>query len=208
MPVYAELERLGMPLGFHAGPNWGDSWTRTMNRFTAMHAMSFCTCNMTHLTNWLINGLPERFPNLKVIWIESGLAWIPFLMQRLDHEYLLRTSDAPLLTKRPSEYMREMFYSSQPLEVSHPKALAMTLEMMDAERTLLYSSDWPHWDFDAPTRIMTINGLSNTARDNILGRKRPTAFRHSQTARARAPAPQPSRHKRPSGSRNPVGDQL
>ena len=176
MPVYAELERLGMPLGFHAGPNWGDSWTRTMNRFTAMHAMSFCTCNMTHLTNWLINGLPERFPNLKVIWIESGLAWIPFLMQRLDHEYLLRTSDAPLLTKRPSEYMREMFYSSQPLEVSHSKALAMTLEMMDAERTLLYSSDWPHWDFDAPTRIMTINGLSNTARDNILGRNAQRLF--------------------------------
>ena len=91
-------------------------------------------------------------------------------MQRLDHEYLLRTSAAPLLTKRPSEYIREMFYSSQPREVSHPKALAMTLETMDAERTLLYSSDWPHWDFDAPTRIMTINGLSNTARDNILGR--------------------------------------
>src|SRR5260370_9327372 len=125
---------------------------------------------MTHETDWLFNGLPERFSKLKVIWIESGLAWVPFLMQRLDHEYGLRTSDAPLLTKRPSEYMREMFYTSQPLEVSHPGALAMTLAMMDAEHTLLYSSDWPHWDFDPPSRIMTIGGLSNTARDNILGR--------------------------------------
>ncbi len=163
MRLYAELERLGMPLGFHAGPNWGDSWTRSMNRFTAVHAMSFCTCNMTHLTNWLFNGLPERFPKLKVIWLESGLAWIPFLMQRLDHEYVLRTSDAPLLTKRPSEYMREMFYTSQPLEVSHPGALAMTLAMMEAEHT-------------PPSRIMTIGGLSNTARDNILGRNAQRLF--------------------------------
>ena len=176
MPLYAELERLGMPLGFHAGPNWGDSWTHTMNRFTAVHAMSFVTCNMTHLTNWLFNGIPERFPNLKVIWIESGLAWIPFLMQRLDHEYLLRSSDAPLLTKRPSEYMREMFYTSQPLEACHPKALAMTLDMMDAEHTLLYSSDWPHWDFDPPARIMTIDRLSETARNNILGRNAQRLF--------------------------------
>ena len=176
MPIYAELERLKMPLGFHAGPNWGDSWTKTMNRFTAVHAMSFVTCNMTHLTNWLFNGLPERFPDLKVIWIESGLAWVPFMMQRLDHEYILRTSDAPLLTKRPSEYMKQMFFTSQPLEVSHPDALAQTLEMMDAEHSLLYSSDWPHWDFDPPARIMTIGGLTDNARRNILGRNAQRLF--------------------------------
>ena len=34
--------------------------------------------------NWIINGIPERFPKLKVIWMESGLAWVPFMMQRLD----------------------------------------------------------------------------------------------------------------------------
>jgi hypothetical protein len=42
------------------------------------------------MTNWVTNGLGERFPKLPVIWIEGGLAWIPFLMQRLDHEYMLR----------------------------------------------------------------------------------------------------------------------
>jgi uncharacterized protein len=35
-------------------------------------------------TNWIVNGIPERFPNLKTLWIESGLAWVPFMMQRLD----------------------------------------------------------------------------------------------------------------------------
>jgi predicted TIM-barrel fold metal-dependent hydrolase len=169
MPVYAELERLGMPIGFHAGPSWGDSMTSTMNRFTSVHAMSFVTCNMTHLTNWLMNGIPERFPNLKTIWIESGLAWLPFMMQRLDHEYTLRSSDAPLLRKVPSDYMREMYYTSQPMEWTDTALLESTFTAIDAENTLLWSSDWPHWDFDLPGKIMAIPFLSDQAKRNILG---------------------------------------
>ncbi|MHA6801052.1 amidohydrolase family protein [Bounagaea algeriensis] len=169
MPVYAELEERGMPIGFHAGPNQGDSMTSTMNRFLSAHAISFVTCNITHMTNWIVNGIPERFPNLKTIWIESGLAWVPFLMQRLDHEYLMRQSDAPLLTKLPSDYMREMYYTSQPLEITDMGLLEATFKAMDAEHTLMYSSDWPHWDFDVPGRIMGIPFLSERGKQNILG---------------------------------------
>jgi predicted TIM-barrel fold metal-dependent hydrolase len=140
-----------------------------MNRFTSVHAMSFVTCNMTHLTNWVINGIQERFPALKTIWIESGLAWLPFMMQRLDHEFMLRQSDAPLLRKMPSEYIKDMFYTSQPLEVTDMTLLESTLNAMDAENTLLYSSDWPHWDFDPPQRITTLPFLSEQAKRNILG---------------------------------------
>ena len=129
MPVYAAIEETGLPLAFHAGPTWDDNWMKTMNRFISMHAISFVHCNIVHMTNWLINGLPERFPRLKVIWVESGLAWVPFLMQRLDHEYLKRTSEAPLLKRRPSEYMREMYYTSQPMEMDD-----LGLARVDAER--------------------------------------------------------------------------
>jgi len=169
MPLYAELQERGMPLGFHAGPNQNDSMTSTMNKFLSAHAISFVTCNMTHLTNWVINGMGERFPNLKVIWIESGLAWVPFMMQRLDHEYQLRQSDAPLLTKMPSDYMREMYFTSQPLEITDLGLLESTFRAVDAEHSLLYSSDWPHWDFDVPGRIMTIPFLTEQAKRNILG---------------------------------------
>ena len=169
MPVYAELEERGMPIGFHAGLNQADSMTSNMNKFLSAHAISFVTCNMLHLTNWVINGIPERFPRLKTIWIESGLAWIPFMMQRLDHEYLMRQSDAPLLTKLPSEYMREMYYTSQPLEMTDMGLLESTFKAMDAEHTLMYSSDWPHWDFDVPGRIMSIPFLSEQGKRNILG---------------------------------------
>ncbi|MFI6040178.1 amidohydrolase family protein [Nocardia sp. NPDC051321] len=98
-----------------------------------------------------------------------GLAWLPFLMQRLDHEFILRTSDAPLLRKMPSDYMRGMYYTSQPLEMPDPDLLQSTLKAIDAENTLMYSSDWPHWDFDTPGRIMSIPNLSEQAKNNILG---------------------------------------
>ena len=52
-----------------------------------MHGLGFPFYNILHMTNWVTNGMGERFPKLPVIWIEGGLAWIPFLMQRLDHEY-------------------------------------------------------------------------------------------------------------------------
>jgi hypothetical protein len=169
MRIYKELEERGLPLAFHAGPTWGDTMTTTMNRFLAVHSMSFVTCNMMHMTNWIVNGLPERFPKLKVIWIESGLAWVPFMMQRLDHEYLMRQSDAPLLKRLPSEYIAEMFFTSQPLEVTMPHMLEATFKAVRAETQLMYSSDWPHWDFDVPARIAGLPFLSEQAKRNILG---------------------------------------
>jgi len=169
MKLYAALEERGMPLCFHAGYYWQDSSMSLLNRFIGMHALAFVLCNLVHMTNWVLNGLPERFPKLKTIWLESGLAWIPFLMQRLDHEYMMRTSEAPLLRKVPSEYMREMYYTSQPMETDHPKAMELTFEMIHAETQLLYSSDWPHWDFDPPSAIFDLPFLSEQGKRNILG---------------------------------------
>ncbi|TYB42443.1 amidohydrolase family protein [Actinomadura chibensis] len=169
MRLYAAIEETGLPIAFHAGPTWDDDWMKTMNRFISVHALSFVHCNMVHLTNWIINGLPERFPRLKVIWVESGLAWVPFMMQRLDHEYLKRTSEAPLLTRLPSEYMREMYYTSQPMECDDHDLLEATMTAINAETQLLYASDWPHWDFDLPGSILGIRFLDAKAKRNILG---------------------------------------
>jgi uncharacterized protein len=104
-----------------------------------------------------------------VIWIEGGLAWIAFMMQRLDHEYMLRTSEYPLLKKKPSDYMRQMYYASQPMERVDDEALALTLRMINAETQLLYASDYPHWDFDLPSTIFDLPFLSERAKHNILG---------------------------------------
>ena len=169
MRLYRMLEEAGMPIGFHAHHNWHNEYTRPLNRFLSMHAISFVLSNMVHLTNWVINGLPVRFPKLKVLWIESGLAWLPFLMQRLDHEYLMRVSEAPLLKRLPSEYIAEMYYTMQPMEATNLKLLEGTLEAIRADTQLLYASDWPHWDFDVPAKVFDLPFLDDRAKRNILG---------------------------------------
>src|SRR5580658_6591732 len=112
MRVYAALEERGLPLAFHGGYNMGERAFASMNRFISVHSLGFVFYNLVHMTNWVINGLCERFPKLKVIWMESGLSWIPFLMQRLDNEYMMRSNEAPQLKKLPSDYMRDMYYST------------------------------------------------------------------------------------------------
>jgi len=187
MRLYAMLEEAGMPVGFHAHHNWHNEYTRHLNRFISMHALSFVLSNLVHMTNWIINGLPERFPKLKVMWIESGLAWVPFLMQRLDNEYLMRVSEAPLLKRMPSDYMREMFYTMQPMETSNLKLTEATFEAIRAETQLLYASDWPHWDFDLPARLFDLPFLDERSRRSILGYNAARLFDLEIPARYRQP---------------------
>jgi predicted TIM-barrel fold metal-dependent hydrolase len=170
MKLYAALEERGLPLAFHAATNWGDQSMNITNKFISAHALGFSWFNMVHMTNWVVNGIPERFPGLKSIWIESGLAWVPFLMQRLDNEYMMRSSEVPALKRKPSDYMREMYYSSQPMElVNNQTMLEETFKMMSAETQLLYASDYPHWDMDVPSTIYDLPFLSLQAKKNILG---------------------------------------
>jgi len=169
MSTYRAIEERGLTLSFHAGNNWGEQVFKSCNRFLTVHALGFSFYNMLHLSNWVVNGMGERFPKLPVIWIESGLAWIPFLMQRLDHEYMLRSSECPLLKKKPSDYMRDMYYSSQPMEREDMTLLEQTFRVIDAEDHLLYSSDYPHWDFDLPSTIYDLPFVSERGKHNILG---------------------------------------
>jgi uncharacterized protein len=167
--TYRAIEERGLVLSFHSGPNWGEPIFKSCNRFLTAHALGFSWYNIVNLSNWVINGMGERFPKLPVVWIESGLAWVPFLMQKLDHEYMLRPSEAPLLKKKPSDYMRDMFYSTQPMEIQDMGALETTFRMMNAETQVLYSSDYPHWDFDLPSTIYDLPFLTEKAKHNILG---------------------------------------
>jgi predicted TIM-barrel fold metal-dependent hydrolase len=177
MPLYKAIEERGMPLGFHAAFNQQERLFEGMNRFLSVHSLGFVLNTLIHATNLVVNGIPERFPDLKFIMIESGLAWIPFLMQRLDNEYLMRTNEAPLLKKLPSEYLAENFwYTTQPIENQNHEALAQTMKMMNAKTQLMFASDYPHWDFDLPSSIWDLPFLDDDAKRNILGRNALTVF--------------------------------
>jgi uncharacterized protein len=170
MKTYALLEEANLPLAFHGAYNWNDQSLMMVNRFISAHALGFVWHNLVHLTNWVINGIPERFPRLKVLWIESGLAWLPFIMQRLDNEYMMRTADAPELKRLPSEYIRDMYYTNQPMEKTGDMGLLeTTFRVIKAETQLLYSSDYPHWDFDLPSVIYDLPFLNEAQKHQILG---------------------------------------
>jgi hypothetical protein len=105
-----------------------------------------------------------------VIWIESGLAWLPFLIQRLDNEYMMRSSECPGLKKEPRGDMTEMLYTWRSLEMPHDLSLhESTFKCIKAETQLLYSSDYPHWDFDLPSTIYDLPFLKEKAKRDILG---------------------------------------
>jgi predicted TIM-barrel fold metal-dependent hydrolase len=91
-------------------------------------------------------------------------------MQRLDNEYMMRSSEVPLLKRKPSEYMREMYFSSQPMEmVDNRASLELTFSLINAETQLLYASDFPHWDMDLPSTIYDLPFLKEQAKRSILG---------------------------------------
>jgi len=65
--------------------------------------------------------------------------------------------------------MREMYYTSQPMECDNRDLLESTMAAINAKTQLLYASDWPHWDFDLPGSILSLDFLSDDAKRNILG---------------------------------------
>jgi uncharacterized protein len=184
MKIYGLIEEMGLPIGFHSGFNWDDPMFRTANRFIAVHALGFTWYNVIHCTNWVVNGLPERFPNLNVVWIESGVTWIPWLMTRLDNEYRMRSSECPSLKMLPSEYMKQMYYTTQPIEVpDDDEYMEAVFKCIDAENTLMYASDYPHWDMDLPSTIWDLPFLDEKAKRKILGENARDAFNWDVSSR-------------------------
>jgi predicted TIM-barrel fold metal-dependent hydrolase len=169
MKVFAALEERGLPVAFHSGPNWGERAFQTLNRFLSVHALGFPFNAMIHLTNIVVNGIPERFPELRFVFMECGVTWLPFVATRLDTEYLMRPSEAPLLKRLPSEYIADFYHSSQPLEHAPPAVMQAAFDLIDAEHRLMYASDYPHQDFDLPTTIADLKFVSEAGRRRILG---------------------------------------
>ena len=189
MKTYALIEEMGLPIGFHGSFDWREPTQSQLNKFISVHALGFPWYNMVHMANWIMNGLPERFPKLKVAWIESGLAWVPFMMQRFDNEYQMRTSECTMLKKKPSDYMRDMYFATQPMEATDMRMLEETFRMMNAETQLVYSSDYPHWDFDLPSVIYDLKFVSEQGKRNILGGNAMRLFNIPQPAAKLAQIP-------------------
>jgi predicted TIM-barrel fold metal-dependent hydrolase len=151
-PIYAAAEAAGLPLGIHVGGYGGHAptasgWPSFYNEEHHSNAQTVAA----QLSSLVIEGVPERFPKLKFVFIEGGFGWVPAITWRMDQHFERFRSEVPHLKRKPSEYVREHFwFTTQPSEEpDNAKHLRSVLEWIGIDR-LLFSSDYPHWDFDDP----------------------------------------------------------
>lgn len=161
-PIYEAANEIGIPIAVH--PNSGEGIFRTsppMAGGTPTYYVEWHTglsqVFQANVISLVCHGVFERFPNLKVILTEGGLGWIPDVMWRLDKNVKGLRDEVPWMKRLPSEYLVDhVRFTTQPLpEPKRRNHLHVLCEIAQAERTLMFSSDYPHWDFDDPRHALT-----------------------------------------------------
>jgi len=171
-PIYAAAQDVGMPLLLHSVTVTHPVFPFNNHSFDtelARHATSHTFSIMANLVDMVTRGTFVRFPEVRFAVAEAGVAWMPWLMLKLDKEYLERRKDVPFLKYPPSHYLKEVYVSTQPIEEPENLQDIVTLiDLYDGEDKTLFASDWPHHDFDHPMKIDQIP-FSEQARRKIFG---------------------------------------
>jgi predicted TIM-barrel fold metal-dependent hydrolase len=144
--------------------NTGAGWAS----FYMEEHYSFAHTAQTALVSMIFEGVFERFPSLKLVLVEGGFAWLAPLMWRMDREWERMRDEVPHLTRKPSDYVRtNVWLTTQPVE-EPPNVRHMThlLKWIGPDR-LMFSTDYPHWDFDHPERTFKV-GMDEADKRAIL----------------------------------------
>jgi predicted TIM-barrel fold metal-dependent hydrolase len=151
-PILQACASNGLPIAIHQNGSSG-------HPFTGGGSPSFyCEAHGTYpqssealVTSLVIEGVFEHIPDLRVVLVENGFAWLPSLTWRLDKHYKRLHQEVPHLKRLPSEYIRDhIWLTTQPIEEpERPDDLLATCEWIGWDR-LMFSTDYPHWDFDDP----------------------------------------------------------
>jgi predicted TIM-barrel fold metal-dependent hydrolase len=168
VPLYAELQERGLPLCFHPTSLWRERPFELFDRYLPVYALGRPFYQCAQVINWVLHGLPERFPRLPCVFLEAGVSWLSFIAHRLDQEFLKRPSEAPLLRDRPSHYIARYFYGTQPLEQGPHDYLESAMKVVGYDH-LLYASNFPEADFDLPGVVERLPFLAEEERAAILG---------------------------------------
>ena len=111
---------------------------------------------ISHAASLVCEGVFAKFPDLKFVLLEGGISWMLPLMWQLDADWKRLRHEMPLLKEKPSDYLkRQFFYSTQPIEEPESSADLLHLyEQIGGQTQIMFSSDFPHWDFDDPFKIL------------------------------------------------------
>jgi len=168
-PIFAAAAETGLPIAVHVGgtnghPSTGGGWPSYY--MEEHHAVAESMQAVT--TSLVFEGVFERFPKLRVVIMEGGLGWIPSLCARMDKHWARLRSEVPHLKRRPSEYVRDhIWFTTQPME--EPERSSHLIELFEriGWDRILFSTDYPHWDFDDP-RYALKAPLSDAQRHQLL----------------------------------------
>jgi predicted TIM-barrel fold metal-dependent hydrolase len=149
-PIWQTAQDVDLPINFHIGS--GDFQDQLLNpgRFAAhgiaptivSQSMSVLLVNAVQLMDVVMSGVLARNPRLRVVNVESGIGWLPFVKEALDHgfDYANVRGEKPEFTKRPSEYLREQVWSCTFFE---ELAAHRLLDQIGTDR-VLFETDYPH----------------------------------------------------------------
>jgi predicted TIM-barrel fold metal-dependent hydrolase len=151
-PIFEAAVEAGLPIGIHVFGYSG--WAMTNGGWPSFYIEEMtehATSCQAMVTSLIMEGVFERYPELKIVLIESGFGWLPALGWRLDKHWKRLRDEVPHLTRAPSEYLREHFWvSTQPMEeAENPDHVVDAMQWVGFDK-ILFASDYPHWDFDDP----------------------------------------------------------
>lgn len=136
--------------------------------------------NARVVINTVYAGIFDRFPNLKMVSVESGVGWIPFILEAMDYELL---ENAPVqaaeLSRRPSEYFKQNWYATFWFEQNRGDVQGL----IDAvgEDNVLFETDFPHPTCLYPSPLDTIEEkmltLRPETRRKVLGENAARIYR-------------------------------
>lgn len=155
-PIFEAAVEFDLPVAIHPG---NEGVGITGGTHAAGYASSYIewhttlvTSYISHVVSLVTEGTFQRFPTLKFVLTEGGLSWLPPILWRLDKNWMALRKTTPWLERKPSEYVFEhVRMTSQPIEEpENPAHLKAMFEMFPVDQMVMFSSDFPHWDGDAP----------------------------------------------------------